>query len=80
MTNFLCWNCRDLNNKRHEIRDIISDRRPIGFAFQDTHLTKNDKVTFRGYSTFRNNSSSSERATGDVSLLVSNDFLHNPIL
>ena len=79
MTNFICWNCRGFNNKRDEIRDIISDHRSICFVFQETHLTKNDKVTFRGYTTFGKDYHSSERATGGVALLVSNDFPHNPI-
>ena len=42
MTNPLSWNCRGFMNKRDEIRDLISDHRPMCFALQETHL-KNTK-------------------------------------
>ena len=79
MTNFISWNCRGLINKRDEIREIISDHRPICFALQETHLKNNDKVTIRGYSIYSKSCHSSERATGGVALLVSNNFPHSPI-
>ena len=71
MTNFICWNCRGFKNKWDEIRDIISDHRPIFFAFQETHLTKYDKVTFCGCSRFKK-----DYHSGGVTLLISNDFPH----
>ena len=79
MANFLSWNCRGFKNKRDEIRDIISDHPPICFAFQETFLWKEDKVTIRGYNSFRKDIDHTGRATGGVVLLVSNDFPHNPI-
>ena len=66
-------------NKRDEVRDIITEHQPIRFALKETHLRKNEQVTIRSYSTFRNDFHSSERATGGVALLISNDFPQNPI-
>ena len=79
MTNFISWNCRGIKNKRDEIRDLISDHRPICFALQETHLVKHDKITIRGYNNYRKDFHSSERASGGVALLISNDFPHNPV-
>ena len=53
MANLLSWNIRGFMNKRDEIRDLISDHRPICFALQETHLKNTDKVIIRGYSSFR---------------------------
>ena len=79
MTNLISWNCRGLKNKRDEIRDIISDHRPTIFALQETYLKRTDKVNFYGYNCFRKDFHHSERATGGVALLISNDFPHTPI-
>ena len=79
MTNFISWNCRGFKNKRDEVKDIISDHHPICFVLQETHLKNTDKVTIRGYSTFRKDFHSSDRATDGVARLISNDFPHNPI-
>ena len=76
MTNFICWNCRGFMNKCDEIKDMISDFRPICFALQETHIQKNEKASICGYSSFRKDSSSSMRATGGVALLISNDYPH----
>ena len=77
MTNFICWNCHGFKNKQDEKR--ISDHQPIFLELQETHVTKHDKVIFLDYSCFRKDYHSSERGTGGVALLVSNNFPHNQI-
>ena len=79
MTNFLSWNCRGFNNKRDEIRDIISDHHPLCFAFQETHLKRNDIVSIRSWSCFRKDFHHSERATDVFAFLISSDSPHRPI-
>ena len=79
MTNLIPWNCRGLMNKRDEIWDIISDYQPIIFAHQETYLKRTDKVTFHGYNCFRKDFRHSERATGGIALLNSNDFPYTVI-
>ena len=80
MANFISWNCRDLKNKRDELKDLISNHRPICFALQETYLKKQDKVTLRGYSCFRKDFHHSDWETGGVALLISNDYPHTPII
>ena len=78
ITNFISWNCCDFNNKLDEIRDIISDHRPVCFALQERHLKKNEKIIMHSYISFRKDFLSSERATGGISLLISKDIAKNP--
>ena len=47
---------------------------------QVLHLTLQDKVTFRGYSCYRKDFHHTERATGGVALLISNDYPNAPIM
>ena len=85
MDNFICWNCRGFKNKRHEIRELISDHGPICLALQETYLKINDTVTIRGYSCYRKDFHHPTRATGGVAymeftltlrfLLIINKFL-----
>ena len=79
MTNFICWNCRGFKNKHDEIKELISYHRPVCFALQETYFKKNDKVTIHGYNCFRKDFHHSERATGGVALLISNNFPHTPV-
>ena len=79
MTNFLCWNCRGFNNKRHEIRELISDHGPICLALQETYLKNKYTVTIRNYSIFRKDLHHCSRATGGTAVLVSNKFPHSPV-
>ena len=53
MNNFISWNYRGFKNKRHDIRELISDHRPLCLALQETYLKINDTTTVRGYSCFR---------------------------
>ena len=61
-------------NKRHEIKNLISDHQPIWFALQETHFKCTDQVTVCGYISFRKDFHSSERATAGVALFISNYF------
>ena len=79
MTNFISWNCRGFKNKRHEIRELISDHRPLCLALQETYLKIDDTATVRGYRSFRKDFNLASRATGGIAILVSNNFPHNPI-
>ena len=79
MTKFLSWNCIGFKIKLDDIQDIVADHHPLYFAFQETHLRKNDKVIIRDYSSFRKDYHHSERVTCVVALLISNDVPHIPI-
>ena len=79
MTNFISWNCRGFKNKRDEIKDIILDYKPICFAFQETYLKLTDSVTIRDYKCFRKDFHHAVKATGGVSLLISNKFPCTPV-
>ena len=70
MTNLFSWNCHSFMNKWDEIRDLISDHRPICFPLQETHLKNIDLVTIRGYSNFRKDFHSSDRAIGNVVFFI----------
>ena len=79
MNNFICWNCRGFKNKRHEIRELISDHGPICLALQETYLKINDTVSVRGYNCFRKDFHHPSRATGGIAILVSNNVPHTSI-
>ena len=78
MTSFISWNCQCFKNKRHEIRELISNYGPICLAFQETYLKTNDTFT-RGSSCFRKDFCHASKATGGITVLVSNNFPHSTI-
>ena len=79
MTNFIVWNCRGFKNKRDEIKNIISDHRPVCIALQETYLKQNDKIMIRGFKCFRRDFHHVPKSTGGLALLISNDFPCTPI-
>ncbi|GBN14110.1 hypothetical protein AVEN_53002-1 [Araneus ventricosus] len=73
MASFVSWNCRDLKNKLSDLKDIINIYQPACIALQETHLKETDRIQIKHYS-IRNTYHNSDRASGGVALLISEDI------
>lgn len=65
------WNCRGINRKYDELRNIVFIYEPTIICLQETHLRKDDKISFKGYKTYQQNANmQNNRAHGGIAILV----------
>lgn len=70
----LQWNCNGLYSHIEELKLIISENRPLIICIQETLLKQNQHFYLSGYSIYRTDGESLNRARGGVLICVRNDI------
>ncbi|GBN11311.1 hypothetical protein AVEN_78555-1 [Araneus ventricosus] len=78
MASIVFWNCRGLKIKFCELKDIINIHQPNCIALQETYLKPHDKIHLK-YCNILFKIHNADRASGGVSLLISNDVPSAPL-
>ena len=79
MATILQWNCRGLMNNHSELGLLSQQYDPVAMCLQETHITDESKVSFKGYTFYNKLDHSHERASGGSSILIRNDIIHSPV-
>ncbi|GBN86945.1 hypothetical protein AVEN_168612-1 [Araneus ventricosus] len=78
MASLVSWNCRGLQTKISDLKDIINTYRPACIALQETHFKTTDNIKGKHYSVLNKNYDS-DRASGGVALLIAKDIPSAPL-
>lgn len=76
---FIQWNCRSFNNQLEEIKLLTRDYKPICLSLQETFFKDSSQPKLNGYTFYRKDDISGDRARGGVALVLSNDFYSEEI-
>ena len=79
ISNVIQWNCRGFTNNHSELCLLTQQYNPVAVCLQETHITDESKVSFKGYTPFNKLDHSHERASGGSSILIRNDVIHSPV-
>ena len=79
MATILQWNCRGLMNNHSELGLLSQQYNPVALCLQETHITDESKVSFKGYTFYNKLDHLHERASGGSSILIRNDIIHSPV-
>ena len=79
MSSVIQWNCRGFTNNHSELCLLTQQYNPVAVCLQETHITDESKVSFKGYTPFNKLDHSHERASGGSSILIRNDVIHSPV-
>ena len=66
------WNCRGLKPKFEEISLLITSQKPSIFCLQETFLKPEDKLTFKGFTSYNYIHTDCQRASGGSTILIKN--------
>ena len=66
------WNCRGLKPKFEEISLLITSQKPSIFCLQETFLKPEDKLTFKGFTSYNYIRTDCQRASGGSTILIKN--------
>ena len=66
------WNCRGLKPKFEEISLLITSQKPSIFCLQETFLKPEDKLTFKGFTSYNYIHTDCQRASGGSTIPIKN--------
>ena len=79
MGSVIQWNCRGFTNNHSELCLLTQQYNPVAVCLQETYISDESKVSFKGYTPFNKLDHSHERASGGSSILIRNDVIHSPV-
>jgi exonuclease III len=66
----LTWNVRGYFIRSEEIKFLVSNNNPSILCLQETHFKQSDNPKLRGYTFYRHDDDTGERAQGGVAIVV----------
>ena len=66
-------------NNHSELCLLTQQYNPVAMCLQETHISDESKVSFKGYTPYNKLDLSHERASGGSSIFVRNDIIHSPV-
>ena len=79
MGSILQWNCRGLMNNHSELCLLTQQYNPVAMCLQETHISDDSNLSYKGYTPYNKLDLSHERASGGSSIFVRNDIIHSPV-
>lgn len=74
------WNCRGLKTNFAELQHLNSVFNPLAYCIQETHLSPNDALTFKGFNMISICGPNIQRPSGGSAILVRNDIIHSQVV